>query len=284
MSLFITSLNSGSNGNCYYVGNEQEAVLVDAGLSCREIEKRLNRLGLSPQNIKAVFISHEHSDHIKGVEVLARKHGMPVYITPSTLSSGRLQISKELLREFKAHQKINIGGLSVTAFPKFHDASDPHSFIITGNGITIGVFTDIGSVCNHVIEHFKQCHAVFLESNYDEVMLEEGHYPFYLKRRIQGSHGHLSNTQALELFIKHKPSFLSHVLLSHLSKENNSPQLVQQLFEQHAGGTKVVVASRDYETELYTISENTAMEAYTAYLPPVVIQASVTKPVQMSLF
>ncbi len=190
MSLFITSLNSGSNGNCYYVGNEHEAVLVDAGISCREIEKRLLRLGLAVQKIKAIFISHEHSDHIKGVQVLARKHRLPVYITPSTLKSGGLQLQEELVIEFKAYQEINIGQLSITAFPKFHDASDPHSFIVKGNGVNIGVFTDIGSVCSHVIESFKQCHAAFLETNYDETMLEEGNYPFYLKRRIQSSHGH----------------------------------------------------------------------------------------------
>jgi len=260
MSLFITSLNSGSNGNCYYVGNEQEAVLVDAGISCREIEKRLQRLGLNIQKIKAIFISHEHSDHIKGVQVLARKHRLPVYITPSTLKSGGLQIEEELVIEFKAYKEIKIGELCVTAFPKFHDASDPHSFIISGNGINIGVFTDIGSVCNHVIENFKLCHAAFLETNYDELMLEEGNYPLYLKHRIQGNHGHLSNDQALELFIKHKAPFLSHVLLSHLSKDNNSPQLAKQLFEKHAGKTKVVVASRDYETEVYNIRENMTVE------------------------
>ena len=260
MSLFITSLNSGSNGNCYYIANEHEAVLVDAGISCREIEKRLLRLELSVKKIKAIFISHEHSDHIRGLQVLARKYQLPVYITQPTLVSGRLQISETLLNEFKPYQQISVGGLCVTAFPKFHDASDPHSFIVSGNGINIGVLTDIGSVCKHVIDNFKQCHAVFLESNYDETLLEEGNYPFFLKERIRNGHGHLSNHQALDLFTKHKASFLSHVLLSHLSKDNNSPQLVQKLFEQHSGSTKVVVASRDYETEVFTIKANVINE------------------------
>jgi phosphoribosyl 1,2-cyclic phosphodiesterase len=253
MSLFITSLNSGSNGNCYYVGNEREAVLVDAGISCREIEKRLLRLELSVKKIKAIFISHEHSDHIRGVQVLARKYQLPVYITQPTLISGRLQIEETLVNEFKPYEQITIGELCITAFPKFHDASDPHSFMVSGNGINIGVLTDIGSICKHVIDTFKQCHAVFLECNYDETLLEEGNYPFFLKERIRNVHGHLSNHQALELFTKHKAPFLSHVLLSHLSKDNNSPQLAQKLFEQHAENTKVVVASRDYETEVFNI-------------------------------
>lgn len=227
--------------------------MVDAGISCREIEKRLTRLGLSLRKVRAVFISHEHSDHIKGLEVLARKHRLPVYITPSTLTSGAIKIEKDLVLSFKAYEPIKIGELIITAFPKSHDASDPHSFVVSGNGITVGVFTDIGYACGHVIENFKKCHAAFLETNYDETMLEEGNYPFYLKRRIQSDKGHLSNHQALELFTKHKASHLGHVLLSHLSKENNSPQLAQKLFEQNAGNTKIVVASRYYETEVYRI-------------------------------
>jgi phosphoribosyl 1,2-cyclic phosphodiesterase len=279
MSLVITSLNSGSNGNCYYIGNEQEAVLVDAGISCREIEKRLKRLGLSVHKIKAVFISHEHSDHIKGVEVLARKHHLPVYITPSTLISGGLKIKEDLVLPFKAYEHIKIGGLSITAFPKSHDASDPHSFVISGNGVTIGVLTDIGYACGHVIENFKKCHAVFLETNYDETMLEEGNYPFYLKRRIQSDKGHLSNRQALELFTRHKAPHLSYVLLSHLSKENNSPQLVQKLFEQNAGHIKVIVASRDYETEVYKIQ--TPLLAHEIKMAPAQAPPGLA---QMSLF
>lgn len=243
MSLFIASINSGSNGNCYYIGNHEEAVLVDVGISCREVEKRMKRLELSMDRVKAIFISHEHSDHIKGVEVLSRKYQLPVYITTSTLLYSGLKIHPQLTHPFKAYEPITIQALSVTAFPKFHDASDPHSFIIESNGIKIGVLTDIGSNCAHVIKNFKQCHAAFLETNYDERMLEEGGYPYYLKKRIRSDKGHLSNDQALELFLKHKPKFMSHVLLSHLSKSNNCPNLALELFQKHAGTTTVVVAS-----------------------------------------
>src|SRR5687767_4413607 len=126
MQLQITSLNSGSNGNCYYIGNEHEAVLVDAGISCLETEKRMKRLGLSMRKVKAIFISHEHSDHIRGVSVLARKYNLPVYITPDTQYHGRLSHEKFTAVPFQAYEPVQVGELTITAFPKWHDASDPH--------------------------------------------------------------------------------------------------------------------------------------------------------------
>lgn len=254
MSLFITSLNSGSNGNCYYIGNDSEAVLVDAGISCRETEKRMARLGLSMNKVKAIFISHEHIDHIRGVPVLAKKYRLPVYITNTTMVHGGLTLEQQLVMSFTPYEPVQIGTLSVTAFPKHHDASEPHSFIVAGNAVTIGVFTDIGAPCEHVIRHFQQCHAAFLEANYDEEMLDKGRYPYYLKKRIRGGKGHLSNKQALEIFTTHRPPFMTHLLLAHLSRDNNSPTLVQELFDQHANGTHIVVASRFAETAVYHIS------------------------------
>lgn len=253
MSLFITSLNSGSNGNCYYIGNEHEAVLVDAGISCRETEKRMKRLGLSINKVKAIFISHEHTDHISGIPVLAKKFNIPVYITPGTLRYLNVNFKDYSFIHFIAYQPVMIGDLAVTAFPKFHDASEPHSFIVTCRDITVGIFTDIGVVCDHLIANFQKCHAAFLEANYDDEMLDSGGYPYYLKRRIRGGNGHLSNKQALELFINHKPVYMSHLLLAHLSKNNNDPSLVYELFNSHANGTEVVVASRYEETPVYFI-------------------------------
>jgi phosphoribosyl 1,2-cyclic phosphodiesterase len=253
MALYFTSLNSGSNGNCYYVGTKTDAVLIDVGLSCRETEKRMKLLGLSMKTVKAIFISHEHGDHIKGVTALANKYSIPVYITAKTAQHGPRLIS-HLARSFKAKETISVGNLNITAFLKHHDASDPHSFIISWNGTTIGVFTDIGKICEEVIYFFKQCHAVFLEANYDEMMLENGKYPIHLKNRIRGGHGHLSNKEALELFVKHRSPDLSHVLLSHLSKENNSPEIVEELFMQHTSGIKITVTSRNHPTEIFTIA------------------------------
>lgn len=253
MSLFITSLNSGSNGNCYYVGNETEAVLIDVGISCREIEKRMKRLALNLQKVKAVFVSHEHTDHISGLKMLTKKYQLPVYITDATLRYGRLHLEQHLISSFTAHEPVAIGNLVITAFPKFHDAADPYSFIVCCNETNVGIFTDIGRPCKNVIDHFKQCHAAFLETNYDDTMLEKGNYPYFLKSRIRGDHGHLSNKQALELFMVHKPSFMSHLLLSHLSKNNNRPDLVHQLFNEHAGSVQMIIASRYKETPVYHI-------------------------------
>lgn len=255
MSLFVASLNSGSNGNCYYVGNDQEAVIVDAGISCREIEKRMKRLGLPMEKLKAVFISHEHSDHIRGVPSLLKKFSLPLFITGSTLQQGRLYVDRQLIRSFSTSEPVVIGGLSVTAFPKFHDACDPYSFMVSYNNINVGVFTDIGRPCENVTHHFGKCHAAFLEANYDEMMLETGDYPYHLKRRIRSGQGHLSNKQALDLFLQHRPPFMSHLILSHLSKNNNSPELVEELFKLHAGNTEIVVASRYGESAVYQVTE-----------------------------
>ncbi len=253
MSLFVSSLNSGSNGNCYYIANQDEAVLIDAGISCRETEKRMKRLSLSMKKVKAVFISHEHSDHISGLASLSKKYKIPIYITKSTFQSGRLRLPTSPVVSFKAYEPVSIGGLLVTAFPKFHDADDPHSFVVSSNEVTVGVFTDIGRSCEHVVQHFQRCHAAFLESNYDEQMLETGKYPIYLKNRIRDGRGHLSNTQAAELFMSHRPPFMSHLFLSHLSKNNNTPKIVKALFSKIAGNTEVIIAPRDKETELYHI-------------------------------
>jgi phosphoribosyl 1,2-cyclic phosphodiesterase len=255
MSLYLSSLNSGSNGNCYYIGNRHEAVLVDAGISCRETERRMIRLGLPIRNVKAIFITHEHTDHVRGAEVLSKKHGIPVYITQNTYSNSRLRLDPLHLRHFASGVPIQIGNLTVIPFPKWHDASEPHSFIVRGIDTTVGVFTDIGSACNHVSHHLGQCHAAFLEANYDEEMLERGRYPYHLKQRIRSAEGHLSNDQALELFNVHRAPFMKLLILSHLSAENNRPQLVHDLFSKHANGAKIVVASRFEESEVFWLGD-----------------------------
>jgi phosphoribosyl 1,2-cyclic phosphodiesterase len=256
MNLYVSSLASGSNGNCYYVGNDHDAVLIDAGISCRETERRMKRNGLSMQKVKAIFITHEHSDHTRGAEVISRKHQIPVYITAATHNNSRLWLDPRLVRSFSPVEPVVFGELYVQAFPKHHDASEPHSFTVSSNGVTAGIFTDIGTACDNVVHHFGLCHAAFLESNYDEKMLEEGRYPVHLKRRIRGDEGHLSNHQALELFTKHCSSGMKLLVLSHLSAHNNHPKLVEELFRGHANGTRIVVASRYEETDVFRIKDS----------------------------
>ena len=276
MSLITASLNSGSNGNCYYIGNANEAVLVDAGISCRETEKRLQKLNLSIAIVKAIFISHEHTDHIRGVAVLANKYNIPVYITDKTNSFCQ-GIKNELCRRLNPLSPVQIGSLSITAFSKFHDAADPHSFLISSEGVNIGVFTDIGKVCREVIHFFKQCHAAYLETNYDTEMLEKGNYPIHLKKRITGGRGHLSNHQALELFKLHRPAFMTHIFLSHLSQENNRPDIAMQIFKNYCSQTNFIVASRHEATAVYVIHSS---DKSILRLP----QQSQPKPKQLLLF
>ncbi|MFT3704749.1 MAG: MBL fold metallo-hydrolase [Agriterribacter sp.] len=274
MSLYIASLNSGSNGNCYYVGNDEEAVLIDTGISCRETERRMKKLGLNMHKVKGIFISHEHGDHVTGLPGISKKFQIPVYITPATLRAAALPVEPHLVNTFVASECITIGGLSITAFTKFHDADDPHSFIITCSGITVGVITDIGSACTQVVRYFKQCHAVFLEANYCRDMLMEGSYPYMLKKRISGGQGHLSNTEALNLFLTHRSKYLSHLILCHLSKNNNDPALVERLFKEKAGNTSITVASRYEATEVFHIvsSIQTASNVVVKKLKPVQLQ------------
>jgi phosphoribosyl 1,2-cyclic phosphodiesterase len=195
----------------------------------------------------------KHAQGKRGLTVLAKKYQLPVYITAATMQYGRLFLDEHLVKPFSGYQPVHIGDLCITAFPKFHDAAEPHSFTVSCNHVKVGVFTDIGAPCQHLIRHFKDCHAAFLEANYDEQMLAQGSYPYHLKRRITGGRGHLSNTQALELFKQHRPGYMSHLLLAHLSKDNNCPTLAREMFVPHAGSTEIIVASRYTETPVYTI-------------------------------
>jgi phosphoribosyl 1,2-cyclic phosphodiesterase len=223
--LEICAIASGSNGNCYYIGNDKNAILVDAGISCKQILLRMKEKELNPAKIKAVFISHEHSDHMRGARVVAKRLLVPVYITAKTYNASYKNLRPDYPEFFKPGSEIKIGGFSVFPFLKNHDAAEPCSFRIEYAGKNIGVFTDIGEPCGNVLSHIEKCDALFLESNYDEKMLWEGPYPYFLKRRIASGYGHLSNKQAFQLLNDYAGEHLECVFLSHLSKENNSPEI-----------------------------------------------------------
>ena len=254
MALQICSLASGSNGNCYYIANDTEAVLIDAGISCRELMRRTARAGIDMAMVKAVFISHEHADHIRGLEAIARKWNLPVYGTEKCLPRCRMERSAHLGVTMHNRETVQVGSLGVTAFVKRHDACDPVSFVVEGIcGTRVGILTDIGRCCDEVVRQFSTLDAAFLESNYDADMLMHGRYPQHLKQRIRGGHGHLSNDEALELFLHHRSPRLSHLILSHLSANNNDPRIVEQVFRPYAAGVEVVVASRYAESEVYEV-------------------------------
>ncbi len=260
MSLYTASINSGSNGNCYYISNGQDAVLVDAGLSCRETELRMTKMGLNVAKVRGIFITHEHRDHTKGAQLLSRKYNIPVYLNHKTHYASHLKFKPELYRRITDEEVIEINGITVTGFSKLHDAVDPCSFIVSYAGVTVGVFTDIGAVCDNMRRYMPQCHAAYLEANYDEEMLENGRYPPILKNRIRGGLGHLSNKEALDFFLSHKHEYMTHLFLSHLSADNNNPDVALELFKKHANGVQVYVASRQEGSEVFHITTDDAVD------------------------
>lgn len=251
MALITASLNSGSNGNAYYVGDGDDAILVDVGMSSREILKRMQVLGLDPKSLKAIFISHEHGDHIRGLPRLAHQFQLPIYITAGTAKS--IHLIRHLSVPFQDAEPVQVGKLSVVPFRKAHDAADPHSFVVHGHGINIGIFTDIGKVCKPLAHYFSQCHAAYLEANYDDEMLEQGSYPRHLKQRIRGGEGHLSNMEAFDLFLRHRPAHMRQLYLSHLSRENNHPDKVMELFTSARTGVEIHIASRFGPTGVFRV-------------------------------
>ena len=265
MSLSLASLNSGSNGNCYYVGSATDAVLVDAGLGSAETLRRMQQLGITPGLLRGIFISHEHTDHIRGLASLSSTLGLPVYINEETRSAVKLRFRRQQVVTIAAGEPVQVGSLEVMPFAKTHDAANPLSFLIRHGHVTAGVFTDIGRACAEVKRRFSECHAAILESNYDPDMLRDGPYPAVLKNRISGGSGHLSNQEALDLFFNHRSPDLSLLLLGHLSGENNSPERVMELFRPHAGKVQVGVAGRYGSTELHVVSGrlSTALSAPT---------------------
>lgn len=246
----LCALASGSNGNCYYVGNERDAILVDAGVSAKKILMRINDAGLDASKIRGIFVSHEHTDHVSGVRVLSKRLGIPAWFSQGTYDALRETEQPELFDIFIPGKTVKVGSLTVHSFLKNHDAAEPCSFRIEHDDWHVGVFTDIGEACTQLKHHLRKCHALFLETNYDEKMLWEGTYPYHLKQRVASSHGHLSNDQAFELIRDHSGPELVHVFLSHLSGENNRPELAEARFESLTDRFNVKLTSRNTHSEL----------------------------------
>lgn len=252
--LTICSIASGSNGNCYYIGNSNEAVLIDAGISARQTIARMRLRNLELSKVKAIFISHEHADHTCGARVLSKRLKIPVYVTSQTYLAMYAHMRPASPRFFKPGCEIQVGQLRVYPFPKRHDAAEPCSFRIEYKGLNTGVFTDIGSPCENVISHINMCNVIFLESNYDEKMLWEGKYPWPLKQRIASGYGHLSNDQAFDLIVKNSGRNLRYIFLSHLSAENNTPDTAYNRFSALCDRVNVHLTSRYEPGEVYRIA------------------------------
>mgnify|MGYP001613831191 CR=1 FL=1 len=253
----FSALASGSSGNCFYIEHNSTAVLVDAGISCRKILEKLDQISASPEKIRAIFITHEHSDHNRGADVLARKLNIPIFATPSTISSAKICSKSSLMKKISPNEKINIGDLKIKALSKSHEAADPVSFIIEGDK-KVSVITDLGFTCKNTCSLINQSHAIFLESNYDLKMLENGDYPYYLKKLIKSDIGHLSNEQASLGILLHATPKLKTIVLSHLSENNNHPDIALNTLTKIITSRKdisprIIISGRHEPTELMEI-------------------------------
>jgi phosphoribosyl 1,2-cyclic phosphodiesterase len=225
-NLAVCVLASGSKGNAFYISDGFTSILIDAGLSATEIKRRLKSRGLNPNDLDAILVTHEHSDHIQAVGVLSRQLKLPIYLSRKIEKKVSIGRSVYEIRTFNSGSTFQINNLAVHPFAVSHDAADPVGFTIGQNGSRIGLATDLGTVTPHVKENLKHCHLLILEANHDPDMLENGPYPWHLKRRIQSRSGHLSNGQSKRLLVELQHKGLEHVILAHLSETNNAPQKV----------------------------------------------------------
>lgn len=221
----FASLGSGSAGNALLVEHGASCLMLDCGFGLRETVARLHRLGRTPADLAGILVTHEHGDHVGGVFRLARKFGLPVWMTHGTWVGCR-EVDTELdLRIIDSHRSFSIGDLEVQPFPVPHDAREPVQFVFAGSGIRLGVLTDIGEPTAHVCDMLSGCAGLVLEFNHDAEMLERSAYPASLKRRISGRYGHLENSVAAALLSRIDCSGLQQMVVAHLSERNNLPEL-----------------------------------------------------------
>ena len=242
----FASLGSGSRGNATIAEYADTTILVDCGFSLKETTRRLEMLGHDASLVDAILVTHEHSDHIRGVGPLARKHNIPVWTTRGTASRADWGNIPEV-NYIDVHHELAIKDLSVQPFPVPHDAREPCQFVISNGDKRLGILTDTGSLTSHIEEQLSGCDALILECNHDEAMLASGPYPPSLKERVGGRFGHLSNRQSAELLGNLDTSRLTHIVAAHLSEENNSSDLARWALSEVLGceANWVQVAKQD---------------------------------------
>lgn len=245
----FASLGSGSAGNGALIEEGGTRVLVDCGFSVKETERRLGRLGVAPDEVTAILVTHEHADHIGGVGPFARRHGTPVWMTPGTWGRQGLGAvpSVEL---FSCHEPFVIGDLEIWPFPVPHDAREPSQFVFGNGGVRVGLLTDAGRSTQHIEAQLDGCDALLIECNHDPELLANGPYPPALKVRVGGEHGHLSNQQAAGVLSNIDCSGLQHVVAAHLSEKNNRPELARAAISGALGCEPAWIAVADQEEGL----------------------------------
>lgn len=220
----FASLGSGSEGNALIVEAGDTRIMIDCGFGIREIVKRLARLGISPESFDAVLVTHEHSDHTRGMASFSRKYQTPVWMTHGTRDALNGKCVDTLLKTFDSHATLEINALQITAFPVPHDAREPVQFVIGDGQYRLAVLTDTGASTAFIEQHITGCDALVLECNYDAEMLRTNtQYPTFLKQRISGRYGHLRNEDAASLLGSIDCSRLKHIIAAHLSRKNNHP-------------------------------------------------------------
>ena len=229
----LASLSSGSSGNSIYVGSDTTNILIDTGCSKKKIEEGLNGLELSLSDIDAIFVTHEHSDHISGLRTILKKYDIPVFATKGTIQGIRTSDKKgEMLscefHEIRADEKVSLKDLTINPMTIMHDALEPVAYRVSCGKSKIAVATDLGCYDEYIVDNLRGMDGILIEANHDVRMLQTGPYPYYLKRRILGEKGHLSNDKSAELLCRILHDDLKGILLGHLSKENNLPELAYE--------------------------------------------------------
>ena len=231
MAVHLTILGSGSAGNCAYIETPETRVLVDAGFSARQIRQRLATIGRTPENLTGILVTHEHSDHVQGLSVLAEKLRIPIYCNRPTQDAMALPSQSNLeWRLFTTGSTFDIGDVQVETFMIPHDAQDPVGYLLRTNGVNIGFLTDLGHVTRLIVERVRAANVLVLEANHDIKMLQDSvHRPWSLKQRILGRHGHLSNEASADAAEQIMSADLRHLYLGHLSRECNRPALAHSV-------------------------------------------------------
>lgn len=258
----VATIASGSRGNSVLIDGGGTRILVDAGISGARMARRLERLGVPPESIDAVVITHEHRDHTSGVGVAGRRWGWPIYMTEATRARCAVLLTgDEDVRTYSGHRSLRLGSLEVLPFLTCHDAADPIAVTVSDSdsGLKVGIATDLGRATTAVRHALAGCHLLILEANHDELMLREGPYPWSVKQRIGGSRGHLSNRLAAELAADLVHEELAAILLAHLSQECNDPGLARDTVIRHLEarryGGRVDVAPAESVSEVYDVAQ-----------------------------